>query len=305
MTVAAASPPAERTESGVLAASVAVLAWGIGPLLVRGLDVDVFAFTFYRLALAVPVMWIAARIAGERVDRSVIRVSLVPGVLFGTSMLVGFAAIRTTSIASATLIGALVPAVVLLGAGRLVGERTDWSRVPHAVVALAGLALVILTGTGSSGASLGGDLLAFVNLILFTGYFLVMKNIRNAGVGSWAFLVAVFAVSTAVVGPVCLALSDDLTDLAGRDWLLIAIMIAGPGLVGHGLMAWASAHLPIATSSLLTLGSPVVSTIGAWLIFDQRLGVWQVVGSLLVLAGLAGVVLGQAGLSARRRPLLS
>lgn len=305
MTVAAASPPAEHTESGVLAASVAVLAWGIGPLLVRGLEVDVFAFTFYRMALAVPVMWLAARLAGEQVDRSVLRVSVLPGLLFGTSMLVGFAAIRTTSIASATLIGALVPAVVLLGAGRLVGERTDVSRLPYATVALAGLALVILTGSSSSGASLGGDLLAVVNLVLFTAYFLAMKGIRNAGVGSWAFLAGVFTVGTLIVGPVCLVLSDDLGSLSGRDWLLIAAMITGPGLVGHGLMTWASAHLPIATSSLLTLGSPVVSTVGAWLLFDQRLGPWQVVGSLLVLVGLAGVVLGEAGLSARRRPLLS
>lgn len=305
MTVATATPTHARSQPALLGASVAVIAWGTGPLIVRALDVDVFAFTLYRMALAIPVMWLAARVAGERVDASVMRVALVPGVLFGGSMLVGFAAIRTTSIASATLIGALVPAVILLGAGRLVGEVTDLRRVPYALVSLTGLVLVILTGTSSSGASLAGDLLALVNLALFTCYFLVMKNIRNAGVGSWAFLAGVFVVGTAVVGPVCIVASDDFGSMRWQDWLLVSTMIVGPGLIGHGLMTWASAHLPIITSSLLTLASPVVSVIGAWLLYDQRLGIWQIIGSILVLVGLAGVVVGGIGLSARRRALLS
>lgn len=305
MTVAAAAPTSSRADAGMVAACIAVVAWGTGALIVRALSVDVFAFTLYRMGFAIPVMWMAARVAGERVDLAVMRVCLAPGVLFGASMLVGFAAFRTTSIASATLIGALVPAVVLLGAGRLVGERPDLSRLPHALVALVGLALVILTGTSASGATVGGDLLALVNLLLFTGYFLVMKNVRNAGVGSWAFLAGVFTVGTVVVAPLCLVASDDLAALVPKDWLLIATMILGPGLVGHGLMTWASAHLTITTSSLLTLASPVVSVIGAWVIYDQRLGFWQVIGSALVLVGLAGVVMGGSGLWARRRPLLS
>lgn len=306
MTALTTDAPAARVgERGMLAACIAIVAWGLGPLFVRGIGADVFAFTFYRMSLAIPVMFIAARVAGERVDAAVMRVCVAPGILFGASMLVGFAAMRTTSIANATLIGALVPAVVLLGAGRLVGEAPDLSRVPYAVVSLGGLVLVILTGTSSSGASLGGDVLAVVNLALFTAYFLAMKNLRNAGVGSWAFLAGVFVVGTAVVAPVCAVASDDLGNMAGSDWLLVGAMILGPGVVGHGLMTWASAHLPIVTTSLLTLGSPVISVLGAWLVFDQRLTFWQVIGSALVLVGLAGVVVGGIGLSARRRTLLS
>ena len=67
-------------------------------------------------------------------------------------------------------------------------------------------------------------------------------------------------------------------------------MAVGPGWVGHGLISWASLHLPVTTTSLLTLGSPVVSVLGAWLIYDQQLGLVQVFGALLVIAGLAGTV---------------
>jgi drug/metabolite transporter (DMT)-like permease len=67
-------------------------------------------------------------------------------------------------------------------------------------------------------------------------------------------------------------------------------MVAGPGLVGHGLISWASRHIPVTTTSLLTLGSPVISVFGGWLVYDQHLGVAQVLGAAFVLGGLAGSV---------------
>jgi drug/metabolite transporter (DMT)-like permease len=48
--------------------------------------------------------------------------------------------------------------------------------------------------------------------------------------------------------------------------------------------------LPVTTTSLLTLGSPVVSVLGGWLIYDQHLGLLQVIGAAMVIGGLAGSV---------------
>jgi drug/metabolite transporter (DMT)-like permease len=279
-----------RVDPALLGASIAILAWGCGPLIVRGISADAYAITFFRMVLAVPVMFLAARVAGEAVTLSLLRRCLVPGFFFGTGMLIGFAAFQRTSIANATLIGALAPALILLGAGRFVGERADRDRLPFAVLSMGGMALVVLAGSSTSGASLGGDLLALVNLLFFTTYFLLMKRRRNDGMGSWAFLAAVFVVGTAVVAPVCALLADDLSAVNGTDWFLVAAMILGPGVIGHGLMTWASGQLPVTTSSLLTLGSPVVSVLGAWIVYDQRLGALQLVGAVLVLLGLLGVV---------------
>jgi drug/metabolite transporter (DMT)-like permease len=279
-----------RVDPALLAASIAILAWGCGPLIVRGISADAYAITFFRMVLAVPVMFLAARLAGEAVTLHLLRRCLAPGFFFGTGMLIGFAAFQRTSIANATLIGALAPALILLGAGRFVGERADRDRLPFAVLSMGGMALVVLAGSSTSGASLSGDLLALVNLLFFTAYFLLMKRRRNDGMGSWAFLAAVFVIGTAVVAPVCALMTEDLRAVNGTDWFLVAAMILGPGVIGHGLMTWASGQLPVTTSSLLTLGSPVVSVLGAWIVYDQRLGALQLVGAVLVLLGLLGVV---------------
>lgn len=285
------TPVEAKSDSLALpAVALAVVAWGIGPLLVRGMGVSGYSVAFYRMWLGVPAMLIAARVWGRPLTLEVLRRCVFPGIFFGASMMMGFVAVRTTSIAHATLIGALTPAVLLLGANRLVGERSDARRLPAAFVAFLGLALVILRGSESSNASISGDLWAAVGLVCFTVYFLNLKKQRNAGVDGWAYLAGVFLVGALTITPFCAIVSDDLTSLDRMDFLYIAGMILGPGFVGHGLITWASRHLPVTTTSMMTLGSPVISVIGGWIVYEQSLGGWQSLGAALVLGGLAGSV---------------
>lgn len=298
-----ASVEARSDTLALPAVALAVVAWGIGPLLVRGMEVSGYSVAFYRMWMGVPAMFVAAHLWGRPLTLPVLRRCVVPGIFFGSSMMMGFLAVRSTSIAHATLIGALTPALVLLGANRIVGERSDPRRLPAALVAFVGLALVILVGGGSTGASIGGDVWAVLGLICFTIYFMILKKQRNAGVDGWAFLAGVFLVGAITITPFCLIVSDDLTSLEATDYVLLMAMILAPGFVGHGLITWASRHLPVTLTSLLTLGSPVVSVVGGWIVFEQSLGIWQIVGAVLVLIGLAGSVWDRSATSSRDRPI--
>lgn len=282
--------PTSTHKSAVPAVLVAVVAWGIGPLLVRGMSVSGYTVALYRMWLGVPTMLIAARLWGRPLTLATLRRCVLPGIFFGGSMLMGFVAVRTTSIAHATLIGALTPALILLGINRFVGERSDPAKIPAAIVAFVGLALVIFNGSNSSGASTQGDLWAAANLLCFTVYFMNLKAQRNDNVDGWTFLAGVFVVGAVVITPFCLVWSSDVGEFVGRDLLYLVGMVLGPGIVGHGLITWASRHLPVGTTSLLTLGSPVVSCLGAWLVYDQGLAGWQIIGAVLVVGGLAATV---------------
>ena len=55
-------------------------------------------------------------------------------------------------------------------------------------------------------------------------------------------------------------------------------------------MNWAHLHVSLTLAGLLTLAIPVLSTVGAWLVLDQRLTVAQVVGMAVVLGSLVLVV---------------
>ncbi|MFM8564347.1 MAG: DMT family transporter [Acidimicrobiia bacterium] len=282
--------PRSSAELAVPAVVMATIAWGLGPLMVRAMDVSGYTTALYRMLLGTPTMIVAARVFGRPLRLDDLKRCVLPGCFFGGSMVMGFSAVRSTSIANATLIGSLTPALLLMGASRLVGERSDPKRLPWALLALSGLAVVILSGSNTDGAALSGDLMAVVNLCCFTMYFLILKKRRNDGMDGWAFLAGVFLVGSIVIAPFCVVMGDDTLSIGWSDVGYLSLMVAGPGLIGHGLVSWASKQLPVTTMSLLTLGSPVVSVFGGWLIYDQHLGWPQVLGAVMVLGGLAGSV---------------
>ena len=78
--------------------------------------------------------------------------------------------------------------------------------------------------------------------------------------------------------------------LHGTDWILVLFLVAVPGFTGHGLMTWAQRHAPVSLLSVVMLLSPVVSAIGAWIIFGQALLPLQFLAGAMVLASVAGVV---------------
>ena len=129
-----------------------------------------------------------------------------------------------------------------------------------------------------------------INLGLWTAYFVRIKQVRNQGVHAGALIAGVFCVAAVVVSPWVLLTSDDLGGIHGSDWLLVVAMVLVAGLVGHGLITWAQRHLDITFASLLMLGSPVISAVGAWVVFGQRLSSVQVAGALLVLADPGAIV---------------
>jgi len=60
--------------------------------------------------------------------------------------------------------------------------------------------------------------------------------------------------------------------------------------VGHGLMTWAHHYVDVTVTSMMTLANPVVSIVGAWILFDQDLSTEQVAGGVVVLCALGAIM---------------
>jgi drug/metabolite transporter (DMT)-like permease len=279
-----------RAEVALAAATVAVLAWSFGPIIVRTVGVSTPTVVFWRMWLAQPVMIGAAYLAGGRLSMPLLRRAFLPGVLFGLSIITGFASYKTTSVANATLIANLQPALVLFVAPKLFGERVTKRQISFAVAAFGGILLVVFGASSSSGAALRGDLLAAANLVIFTVYFVRMKQIRDDGVHAYSLIASVFLVGALTVTPWSVLASHDLGSVNLRGYGLLLLMVLGPGLLGHGTMTWAQRHLDITVASMLTLLSPVLSTIWAWAIYEELLAPVQALGAVVVLGALAGIV---------------
>jgi len=282
--------PAPRRTVAVGAGTLAVLAWSFGPIFVREVGASTPTVAFFRMWFAQPVMITVAYLTGGRFSRDLLRRCLVPGVLFAGSLATSFASYQHTSVANATLIGAVQPAVILFVAPRLFGDRSNRQQVSLAVLAFAGMVVVVLGAGDTSGAGFGGDLYALANLAIWTVYFIRVKQVRNEGTHAAAFLSGVFLVAAIVITPWALLASDDLGSVHARGYGFVVLMVLGPGLLGHGSMTWAQRHLDITLASMLTLLQPVISTLLAWMIFDESLAPVQLVGAAIVLVAIGGIV---------------
>jgi drug/metabolite transporter (DMT)-like permease len=281
---------AARGNLPVFAIAIAVTAWSVGPILVKSIHADAQAVVFFRLWMAVPATYVAMRLTGGRFTWDLARRVVGPATLFAIAIITNFMSFKLTSIANATLIPALQPALILLVAGRLFANERTPRKVALALVAFAGIGAVVL-GAGSGGdAAISGDLLATVNLLVFTSYFVWGSRLRAQGVQAFSYLFVVFTWSAIVATPWVLLTTKGLGQVGGWDWLRLVAMVLGPGICGHGLMTWSQRYVSVSTASLMTLANPVMSTIWAWAIFSQRLEFVQLVGAAVVLVALAGIV---------------
>src|SRR5690348_3202081 len=121
-----ASPPAVASRQAALgtsAAVTAVVSWGIGPVVVKLVDVPAMAVSFYRLTLGAALTVLVLYASGRRLSRAALVAAIPGGVAFSLDILLFFTAVKRTTVADATIISALQPALVLLVVGRLFGER--------------------------------------------------------------------------------------------------------------------------------------------------------------------------------------
>jgi drug/metabolite transporter (DMT)-like permease len=299
MTPGSTSEP--RTSAlGTAAAMAAVTVWGVSSVAVKQVDgLNGVGIACYRIWIGAAVVTAMHLVTGGRISRSLMRRSFLGGLTFTADLVLFFCAVQITSIANATIIGALQPVLVVLVAGPLFGERTRASEVAWGAVAIAGTAIVVLGGDGGGANSPRGDLLAVGALFAWTAYFVCTKTARQT-LGAFEYLTGMAIWSAVLVVPLPLIVEGSLgaTDLQG--WILIVYLALVNGLLGHFLMAYAHGQVKLLTISLLTLAIPVFSAVAAALLIDEPLTRVQVGGMVVVLSALAMVTVA----TARRSPAL-
>jgi drug/metabolite transporter (DMT)-like permease len=273
-----------------------VVTWGIVSPLLKAASVGGEALAFYRL-------WIGALalLAIMRVLRRPIRSAFWPwglcaGALFGVNLICFVSSVKITTVANATLIGALQPAIVLVVAGPLFGERVTRRDIACVAVAIAGVGLVIAASAGTPEWHPVGDLLAVVAVLSFTAYFLLTKRVRTTG-GTLEYMTIVHLVAAIVVTPAVFVRPEELGGLDLRDLLTILFFALVSGTLGQVVIGWAHRYVDVSLSSLMLLGVPVVATIAAWAMLDEQLGPVQVAGAAVTIAAIGAMLWRRPGAS--------
>jgi drug/metabolite transporter (DMT)-like permease len=285
-------PTTSLRTRALLAVAGTVVLWGSSSVAIKLVPSSGIVTAFYRLWFAIPLLWtipLARPSLRRRLDRRWLGASLGGGTLFFLHQTLFFSSLKLTTVADVTIIGALQPALVLLVAGPLFGERASLAGVVWSAVAFAGTGLVVLGARAAPTWSLGGDALAFVNLFAFTAYFLFSKRAR-AGVGSLEYVIGMTTVSGLWMLAAALLTGQALRAPAPWEWAVFLYIAIFPGTLGHVLTNWAHPYAPALTISMMLLAVPLLATVGAALVLGERVALLQVGGGAIVLAAIAVIV---------------
>jgi drug/metabolite transporter (DMT)-like permease len=286
---------AKRFEPGVgpVAIALAASSWGLVPLIVRRSEekgaleplaqvVVVLAST----ALAA-VPWVL-RARGTRLPKGGPEIRALGAGLIALALLealhVGalFHAYRHTSIATATLTHYLAPAIVVVIAPWLFGERLRFVDLGAALLGVVGLAVLLQrTANSQTVGTLGGALWGVASAFCLAG--VILLNKRVSAQAAWPLVVFLRSGGAALLlVPFVPAAAWRTLHVEALIWLAAAGAAAGGW--GGMVFLWGLRRTSASHAAVLMLFEPLVALGAAAWLLREPLSRSALLGALLVLA---------------------
>ena len=283
-----------RIETGFAGAFAALCAaavsMGISPIFVRfaAADVGPFASAFWRVALALPVLYAWVRLEEAKTPAgapSFGRATVLAGAAFAGDLFFWHLSILNTTVANATFFATTAPIFVVLMAWLILRRRVSRETV-------IGLALCVLGGLSLVGQSLRvdparilGDFFGVATAVFFALYFLAVERARKGG-GAARVTFELTLVTTAILFAIALLFDHRVVPRTkeGIAALIAMAWISHAG--GQGLLSIALGRLPAVFSSLVIFIEAIAAAAFGWMILGERLTIVQIMGGGLILLGI-------------------
>ncbi|HSA89421.1 MAG TPA: DMT family transporter [Burkholderiales bacterium] len=260
----------------------------LSPIFVRVSEAGPTATAFWRVAIAVPVLWILYFRSRKTTRRYAGKwpLLLAAGFAFAGDLAFWHSSIQLTSVANSTLLANLASIFVTLAAWIFLGERPSALFLAGLAAALAGVALLVHTSLEFSPTGLLGDALGVVTAMFYAGYILAVKGLRDRGETTLHLMAATSTITALLLFPVALASGEPMLPGSAFGWWMLVGLALVSHAAGQGLIAYALASLPAAFSSVSLLFQPVMAALFAWALLAESLVPLQVLGGLVVLVGI-------------------
>ena len=270
-------------------------ALAFGPWMVRLADVGPVAAGFWRLTLALPFLFLTARVAKQQPhwpSRALIVTVIIAAIFYSLDLASWNVGIKLTKLGNATLFGNSGSFVFAAYALWLAGRRPSTKQIAAIALAIGGAALLMSTSYELSPKNFAGDLLALLAGVLYGGYLIFIERARTS-----LQPMPLLILATAFSIPILLAISFGLGERVWpHNWTPLLIFALSSQVVGQGLLVYSIGTLPPLVVGLALLTQPVTSATIGWLVYGETLSATDLVGALGIAAALVLVRLPERGL---------
>ena len=245
-------------------------ALAFGPWLVRLTDVGPVAAGFWRMALALPFLWLIALGVRQRPhwpSRALIGALLLAAFFFAADLAAWHTGIHLTKLGNATLFGNISSFAFAAWGLWLVRRWPSRIQGLALLLAAAGCALLMAGSYELSPRFLRGDLLALLAGLFYTGYLILVERARGA-LAPLPLLLIVSLFGAIMLLPFAIGLGERIWP---SEWTPLLLLALGSQVIGQGLLVYAIGALPPLVIGLALLTQPAISALIGWLAYDETL----------------------------------
>jgi drug/metabolite transporter (DMT)-like permease len=252
-----------------------------GPWLVRMADTGPIAAGFWRIALAIPVLFVLAKLLKDPVrmpPRGLMWVLIAAGFIFAADLISWHLGIRMTKLANSNLLGNSTS--FLLPLWVFFSTRTLPNRQQGLALALAGAGTAIMMGRSFelSASNLIGDILCFMAGAFYTLFLVMMTRVRDQ-IAPLPMLTIISVTSAPFFFLAAFAAGEDIWP---HNWGPLILLAMGSQVIGQVLLLRTINHVSALLFGLLLLSQPIIGTTIGWLAYGEVLTTADWIGAALI-----------------------
>lgn len=268
---------------------IGIIAISFSSIFVKWSDSPVSVQAMYRLMItAIMMLPFAGKYAGDArsLKRSEWGLLALSAAMLALHFLLWMGSLQWTSVASSTIILALQPVFVMIGAYLWFKERTSLGALFGMSIAFLGVFLLIgSSGFGGQEGHFKGDLMSLLGTAAVAVHMLLGQLLLRR-LPSFLYSWLVFVMASLILAVYNLIQGYSFTGYSGREWGIFLLLAIVPTVFGHLLFNWLMKFASASTVSMSVLGEPVGASVLAFLILHETMYPLQAAGGALVLLGL-------------------
>ncbi len=190
-----------------------------------------------------------------------------------------------TSIASSVILVTCHPAFVAVISYFLWHEVLNRLTIGGMVIAFAGVVLINYGGFDFGSQVILGDMLALIAGFAMGGYLILGGYLKNK-IEIMPYLTIIYTGAAVILLLATVGFGYSFTGYSGTTYLMMVLLAIVPQLIGHSSFNLALRMIPVTLVSVAILGEPLGATLLGYFILDEVPTVKELIGGVLILAGI-------------------
>ena len=266
-----------------------VLAVSTGAIFARLADAPALVIAAYRVGIAAlilaPIAWWKVRDELLTLSGRDLKMAVLSGLFLALHFATWISSLDYTSVANSVVLVNTNPLWVGLFTPLIVKERLKRATIVSIVISVIGGTIIGFGDFATGGKALLGDALALCGSICAAVYLLLGRNLRRH-LSLLSYIFFCYSSAAIILWIIVLSLGLPITGFNTTTVAAFWGMALISQLIGHTSYNWALKWFSAGLIAVSLLGEPIGATILAYIIFDEGLTAYKIIGGAFILTAI-------------------